>query len=1202
MVKKILFLLLLSVFAILDIAEATHLVGGSLTYTYIGKAGQDYEYSVKVTMYRDCKDPNDPGAAVPFDKTIQVGFYENKGNNPRVRTLTIALLTEKNIIPPASNVSCTLPTPKCINEGIYEGTIVLPASNYGYHIDYKRCCRNTLVNLPAEEGQTYYGFIPPTNIINSTPDFTEVPAAFICAKDAAYIQNAAKDPDGDSLVYSLVWPYAGGDRNDPMPIPGPVFSGLPLVQYNFGFSSSQPFGNNGYAKIDPVTGVTTLLSPTTGNFAIAYDVSEYRKGKLLNKVRRDVQIIVISCPYNEPPKPTSSINDTATIKLDYTIIGGEILQFNIAVNSSDTVYMTKTGDIFDPKSNIPKPKATLPDTGGNKSLLSTFRWDTDCSHVRPQPYYFTLKVSDIGCPPKTIFKDFKITVIPFKGADTIFGPAAICENSWAIYAVKPKQQGSTIVWKVDGGVFGPSTQDPNSVQVQWGKSAAAKIKAVEVSKEGCAADTITLPVTINPIPGKPAITGSQNVCLNLVDNYSLISVTPGSQYFWNITGGKQVSGGNSGTITIQWNSVEDTAYISVVEKNTYGCVSDTSSMMVIKSPPKVDKIYGSLSVCPHSKNIDYWVDKNLGPNSTFFWEVKGGTIIPGATTDAIKIDWGGKDTGVINVVEVTKHGCRGDTIILNVIIDYKLITPPIEGDSSVCELSKGQEYKVLYTNNSTYSWQISGGTIVSGNGTNAIIVDWDAAGSGLLTVTQTAYDSVNNLPCTGLPVSMFVSINPLPQQAVINGPLSVCAGDSAVYNVTGLAGSRYIWNINGNTQIILNDSSENFSVRFPGAGNFTVAVFEISKDSCTGFPSSIQVVVNPLPKTSAISGPVTICVPQLNGHIYSVAGTPNSMYQWQVDGGVIAEGQLSNQISVNWLISGKGQIKVQETNSAGCKGDTVELAVNVDAATINIKKVSTLVADDGIIELDWSVSNNSFFKGEFQIFREVAGSNDWKLIGSMPYNQMHYTDKNIDTRKFSYRYRIEAPNICGNNVASVPHRSILLQGYQPFDSMMHIAWNDYEGWDPGVGSYLVYRKNNNDTGYRFAVRLNENNYEFGTGLEAFRQCFRVVAEQNINTINESWSNEYCFEFEPILVMPNVFTPNGDTLNNWFNVMASFYSSFDIKIFDRWGEEVFHSDNARIQWDGTYKGRKAEDGVYLYVISVKGLRNPIYKSGTFHLMK
>lgn len=1202
MVKKILFLLLLSVFAILNNLAATHLVGGSLTYTYIGRSGIDYEYSVKFTMYRDCKDPNDPSAAVPFDKFIDVGFYENKGNNPRVRTLRLSLLNEKNIIPPSNNVSCTLPTPKCISEGIYEGTIILPASAYGYHIDHKRCCRNTLVNLPDEEGQTYYGFIPPTNTINNTPVFTEVPAAFICAKESALLLNAAKDPDGDSLVYSLVWPYAGGSKNDPIPVPGSFFSGLPLVQYRSGFSASQPFGNNSFAKIDPITGVTTLLSSMTGNFAIAYDVSEYRNGKLLNKVRRDVQIIVVSCPYNEPPKPTSSLNDTAAIKLDYTITGGDVLSFDIAVSSSDTVYLTKTGDIFDPKSNIPKPNASLPDTGGNKNLKTTFSWDTDCSHVRPQPYYFTLKVSDIGCPPKTIFKDFKITVVPFKGTDKISGPAALCENSWAIYSAIPKKQGSSFAWKIEGGVSGPSTQDPNAIQVLWGKGPAGKIKVVEVSKEGCPADTVTLLVTLYPKPEKPVIAGSQNVCLDLTNSYSLTSVTPGSVYSWFIIGGKQVSGGNSGSISVQWEPVEDTAFISVVEVNKFGCVSDTFSMMVIKSPPKVDRIYGSLSVCPHSKNIDYWVDKKLGPGSEFFWEVKGGTIIPGAASDAIKIDWGGKDTGVIKVVEVTKHGCKGDTLILKVVIDYKLITPPVTGDSTVCEFAKGQEYKVLFTANSTYNWQITGGTIVSGNGTNTIIVDWDAAGTGLLTVTQTAFDSVNNLPCIALPVNMIVSIYPLPGQPAINGALSVCAGDTAIYNVSGLAGSKFIWTVSGNTPVLSNDSSENYSVVFPDAGNFTISVFEISKDSCVGIPASVMVTVNPLPETSPISGPVTICAPQLNGHTYNVAGPASSMYHWDVNGGSITEGQFSNTIIVNWLTAGTGTVKVQETSSLGCSGDTQTLAVNVDAASININKVSTLVADDGIIELDWKLSNNKFFKGDFSVYREVAGSNDWRLAGTVSYNEMHFTDKNINTAKFSYRYRIEAPNICGNIVSSVPHRSILLQGYKPVDSLMHISWNGYEGWEQGVDNYFIYRNNNNDTGYRLESKIQKFDLQVNTGLEAYRQCFRVVAEKKGNTETRSWSNEYCFEFDPILVMPNAFSPNGDILNDWFNVMASFYTSFDIKIFDRWGEQVFHSDSHHKQWDGTFKGKKVQEGVYMYVISVKGLRNSIYKSGTFHLVK
>lgn len=76
-----------------------------------------------------------------------------------------------------------------------------------------------------------------------------------------------------------------------------------------------------------------------------------------------------------------------------------------------------------------------------------------------------------------------------------------------------------------------------------------------------------------------------------------------------------------------------------------------------------------------------------------------------------------------------------------------------------------------------------------------------------------------------------------------------------------------------------------------------------------------------------------------------------------------------------------------------------------------------------------------------------------------------------------------------------------------------------------------------------------------------------------------------------LYAPNAFTPNGDDLNERFTVKHGEdceMVSYSIKIFDRWGQLVFESDEvseAR-SWDGTLDGKPVQQGVYMYKISAK----------------
>lgn len=77
------------------------------------------------------------------------------------------------------------------------------------------------------------------------------------------------------------------------------------------------------------------------------------------------------------------------------------------------------------------------------------------------------------------------------------------------------------------------------------------------------------------------------------------------------------------------------------------------------------------------------------------------------------------------------------------------------------------------------------------------------------------------------------------------------------------------------------------------------------------------------------------------------------------------------------------------------------------------------------------------------------------------------------------------------------------------------------------------------------------------------------------------------EFE--FIVPNVFTPNGDRINDEFKVRACGVYEYEIEIFNRYGTKLFQSNSMNINWDGFVDGRKAPDGVYFYNILIKDFR-------------
>lgn len=72
-----------------------------------------------------------------------------------------------------------------------------------------------------------------------------------------------------------------------------------------------------------------------------------------------------------------------------------------------------------------------------------------------------------------------------------------------------------------------------------------------------------------------------------------------------------------------------------------------------------------------------------------------------------------------------------------------------------------------------------------------------------------------------------------------------------------------------------------------------------------------------------------------------------------------------------------------------------------------------------------------------------------------------------------------------------------------------------------------------------------------------------------------------------IFVPNVFTPNGDGNNDVFKVLGKNIKLLNLAIFDRWGEKVFESADINAGWDGTYRGKIAPPGVYVYMLQYLG---------------
>jgi len=144
-------------------------------------------------------------------------------------------------------------------------------------------------------------------------------------------------------------------------------------------------------------------------------------------------------------------------------------------------------------------------------------------------------------------------------------------------------------------------------------------------------------------------------------------------------------------------------------------------------------------------------------------------------------------------------------------------------------------------------------------------------------------------------------------------------------------------------------------------------------------------------------------------------------------------------------------------------------------------------------------------------------------------------------------------------------------------------------------------------------------WSFGDGLSSQEEspehtyflpnsyCVKLVTVANYTTGIPTCADSitHCLTLIPLSVcyVPNSFTPNNDGYNDIFKARGSMISSFEITIFNRWGEQVYRSFDMDNGWDGTYGRNFSPDGIYFYTVKYRDVKfKPFLIEGTVTLIR
>lgn len=277
--------------------------------------------------------------------------------------------------------------------------------------------------------------------------------------------------------------------------------------------------------------------------------------------------------------------------------------------------------------------------------------------------------------------------------------------------------------------------------------------------------------------------------------------------------------------------------------------------------------------------------------------------------------------------------------------------------------------------------------------------------------------------------------------------------------------------------------------------------------------------------------------------------------------------------------------------------------INADFATIdNNNRISLSFTIDPVSELSkYSLERKNRSKGPF---REIA------VLTSTTGNIL-YTDYKADPDSM-YHYRLSAVNGCGNRVSLSNISSNIVPVAVNEGNDIKINWNPYLEWAGGISGYFLFANTGN--GYIEIASVNQSDTTYLLKysdlmyqVSGKNLCFIIKASEGNNPHGISGKTESsftCIESLEKVTVPNLFTPDGDLINDHFRPVLSFNpDNYKLIITDSFGKRLFESIDPLETWDGTVDNKPLGQGVYIWYLRLTTPSgNEIKKTGTVTILR
>ena len=391
-------------------------------------------------------------------------------------------------------------------------------------------------------------------------------------------------------------------------------------------------------------------------------------------------------------------------------------------------------------------------------------------------------------------------------------------------------------------------------------------------------------------------------------------------------------------------------------------------------------------------------------------------------------------------------------------------------------------------------------------------------------------------------------------QLVAQNAVHLCVGETHNFAIPYTSGSVYNWEIENSSiaTIISGAGSENVTLNLNSSGTFKLIVEVLNANGCLGSDSVlVEIHENPTPFISAL-GPVLIC----EGIDLTIQ--TNSVY----DSYLWSNGSILSEL----LVDTSGNYSVIVTDEFGCKNESNSILIDVQSNFSANFDYEGICVNNPTTFSNTSLSASGMFNSLIWDFGN--GFQSYEDPVTYLYDQIgdYQVSLLIETASGCRDSIIKNITVLGNPVANFKYNPYTISTLDPEINFVNTSVNGTPYlWDFGDSIYSFIENPSH-------VYDNAGVYDVKLIVKDINQC--------IDSITKSIVMYYDF----VLHVPTSFTPNNDGDNDQFGpqgLRMNKYKSYSFYIYNKWGEEIFETEDINRFWDGN----DHQNGLYTWAIVI-----------------